>query len=90
MANVAIVERRSSRGFDESKRPPQLAGIIARIQRGAAAFRAAIRRIRTEAEIRRKLGDVDDYLLRDIGLVRTNGRIESIDIQRCLGYRRSN
>ena len=88
MTNVAIAKRQCSQDFRRQNEPRQLPAIFGRIERGFAAWRAAVRRFRAEAEIRRKLAYVDDHLLRDIGLVRTNGRIESIDIQRCLGYRR--
>ena len=88
MANVAVVKPQVSQGFSRRRGPRRLAAVLGRIERGFTAWRAGYRRFRTESEIRRKLGDVDDHLLRDIGLVRTNGRIESIDIQRCLGYRR--
>jgi uncharacterized protein YjiS (DUF1127 family) len=86
MASVLIVERQASglRREQNNGRPGEISG---RIRAGLRSLRAAVMRYRREAEIRRKLADVDDHLLRDIGLVRTNGRIESIEIQRCLGYR---
>ena len=88
MANVLVSERQVSQRLSGPRRHDRLAAFRERIERGFSEWRAAVRRFRAEAEIRRKLADVDDHLLRDIGLVRTNGRIESIDIQRCLGYRR--
>jgi uncharacterized protein YjiS (DUF1127 family) len=86
MASVLIAERQASdlRRERKNSRPSELLG---RIRAALRSLRAALIRHRREAEIRRKLADVDDHLLLDIGLVRTNGRIESIEIQRCLGYR---
>jgi hypothetical protein len=45
---------------------------------------SAQRRIRMEAELRRKLEGVDDHLLRDMGLKRTGDRLESIEPGRSL------
>jgi len=88
MTNVLVSERQISQRLSKPEQERRWALLFGRIERGFATWRAAVRRFRAEAEIRRKLADVDDHLLRDIGLVRTNGRVESIDIQRCLGYRR--
>jgi uncharacterized protein YjiS (DUF1127 family) len=81
------MRRETSGGLGRQRRDRRLTDFLSRIQRGFTSLRTAVARMRTEVEIRRKLVDVDDHLLRDMGLVRTNGRIESIDIQRCLGYR---
>jgi uncharacterized protein YjiS (DUF1127 family) len=88
MANVLVSERQVSQRLSQTHQQRPLAMLFERIERRFSGWRTAVRRFRAESEIRRKLADVDDHLLRDIGLVRTNGRIESIDIQRCLGYRR--
>jgi uncharacterized protein YjiS (DUF1127 family) len=44
----------------------------------------SMRRVRMEAELRRKLEGVDDHLLRDMGLKRTGDRLESIEPGRSL------
>ena len=43
---------------------------------------SVLKRIRMEAELRRKLEGVDDHLLRDMGLKRTGDRLESIEAGR--------
>ena len=88
MANVLVSERQVSQRLSKPTQRRRWAVLFGRLEGGFATWRVAVRRFRADAEIRRKLADVDDHLLRDIGLVRTNGRVESIDIQRCLGYRR--
>jgi uncharacterized protein YjiS (DUF1127 family) len=45
---------------------------------------SVLKRIRMEAELRRKLEGVDDHLLRDMGLKRTGDRLESIEPGRSL------
>ncbi len=63
MANVSITPRRS---------------IFDRLESWFAAFFKSVREIRTEAELRSKLRDVDDHLLRDMGLTWTGRRYERI------------
>jgi hypothetical protein len=57
-------------------------GILGRLSDWIAEWRRVLRRVRTEAEIKRKLGHCDEHLLRDMGLVRTGDRLEPADPNR--------
>jgi hypothetical protein len=57
-------------------------GFLGRLGAWLEEWRRALRHVRAEAEITRKLSDYDEHLLRDMGLVRVGDRIEPVDPER--------
>jgi hypothetical protein len=64
-------------------REPSRFGVLAwRLFLWAHDWRRQFRRMRTEAELNRKLVDYDQHMLRDMGLMRTGDRIERFQADR--------
>ncbi len=57
---------------------PRGGSIIDRLEGWLAGWLKALRDVKAEAELRHKLGRVDDHLLRDMGLRWTGRRYERI------------
>jgi len=70
MANVSLTPRRPS-------------ALVSRLESWFAGWIRALREIRAQAELTRKLEGVDDHLLRDIGLTWTGSRYERIVRRGC-------
>jgi hypothetical protein len=56
--------------------PPRAPTFAARMRTWLAAWVKALKEVRAEAELRHKLRDVDDHMLRDMGLMWTGRRYE--------------
>ena len=74
MVPIFILTRRHSRAVSPVR--GRLAGWATTVREMLNEAGRAIRRIRMEAELRRKLDGVDEHLLRDIGFRREGDRIE--------------
>ena len=60
----------------------QAAPALQRLEAWAAEWRSAFRRAAADADLARRLESHDEHLLRDMGLVRTEGRLEPIEPDR--------
>lgn len=58
------------------------AAVLQRLEAWAAEWRSAFHRAAADADLARRLDSHDEHLLRDMGLVRTEGRLEPIDPDR--------
>ena len=59
-----------------TREPSRFGALTWRLFLWAHDWRRQFRRMRTEAELNRKLVDYDKHMLRDMGLMRTGDRIE--------------
>jgi uncharacterized protein YjiS (DUF1127 family) len=78
MVQILIFDRRGGRAVSPKRRGGFGAWAEAARQLMDEMGRS-MRRIRMEAELRRKLEGVDDHLLRDMGLKRSGDRLESTE-----------
>ena len=80
MVQIFILHPQGGRA--ESRLARRLRAILLGVRHAIDQARQDFRRLRMEAELRRKLEGVDDHLLRDIGLTREGDRLERLDARR--------
>jgi hypothetical protein len=83
MVQILIFDRQGGR-TDSQKRRGGFGARVEAARQWLDETGSVLKRIRMEAELRRKLEGVDDHLLRDMGLKRTGNRLESIEPGRSL------
>ena len=83
MVQILVFDRRGGRA-DSQKRRGGFGARVEAARQWLGKTGSVLKRIRMEAELRRKLEGVDDHLLRDMGLKRTGDRLESIEPGRSL------
>ena len=83
MVQILIIDRQGG-PTDSQNRPSGFGAWAEAARQWLKETGYVVKRIRMEAELRRKLEGVDDHLLRDMGLKRTGDRLESIEPGRSL------
>ena len=77
MAQIFILHPQGGRA--ESRFARWLRALMLAARQAIDGAREDFRRLRMEAELRRKLEGVDDHLLRDMGLKREGDRLERLE-----------